>query len=183
MRSSFSLVSLSFALVGVFFLSEGVNGLDLIKGTCRRIAKTNPKLYYPDCVRSFYANTQSKNADLAGLGVISTELAMSNAKFAKLYAKNVLKAEQNATHVKPLKECLEGYADVIPQLQEVKDAFLAKDYATANTKMSAAMDSASDCQDGLAESGVTVTSLTKKNNDFAQLASITLAISNMVLNP
>ncbi|OVA20299.1 Pectinesterase inhibitor domain [Macleaya cordata] len=183
MRSSFSLVSSSFALIVLIFFSHGVNGIDLVRGTCKRVAKTNPKLYYPFCVRSFGANIRSKTADLAGLGIISTDLAISNAKFIKLYAKNMLKDQQKGDGGKALQDCLEVFTDAIPQLNEVKQAFLSKDYSTANIKMSAAMDASSTCEDGLKEKNITVPSFTKKNEEFSQLAAITLAITNLVNNP
>ncbi|OVA07569.1 Pectinesterase inhibitor domain [Macleaya cordata] len=180
MRLSFSLVSLSLPLFFFLLCFHGVNGVDITKPTCKKAAKSDLKLKYSFCLKSLKANPKSQNANLQELGILSTELAITNANSTSSYIKNLLKKNQKRVDNKYLKDCLELYTDAIPDLQEVLEAFKSRDYFKANIQMSSAMDASSTCEDGFKEKKGLVSPLTKKNNDFFQLTAIALAITNLV---
>ncbi|MCL7035758.1 hypothetical protein MKW94_030822 [Papaver nudicaule] len=177
--STFSLVSLTFSsLLFLFLFSHGVDGADIVEPTCNKAAKSSPNVKYHYCLSSFKANPKSQNADIQQLGIISTELAKSNANSISTIIKRLLAENKNRVDTKYLQDCSEMYSSAVSDLEEVLKAFNAKDYFKANIRMSAAMDASTNCEDGFKETGL-VSPLTKMNNRYFQTAAITLAITNM----
>ncbi|KAI3905306.1 hypothetical protein MKX01_039997 [Papaver californicum] len=171
--STFSLVSLIF----LFLFSHGVNGADIIEPTCNKAAKSSPNIKYHYCLNSLKANPKSRNADIQQLGIISTELATSKANSVSTIIKRLLEKNKSRVDNKCLQDCLKMYSNAVSNLEEVLEAFNAKDYFEANMKMSAAMDASTDCEDGFKQMGL-VSPLAKVNDRYFQTTAITLAITN-----
>ncbi|XP_043717167.1 putative invertase inhibitor [Telopea speciosissima] len=108
---------------------------------------------YKFCVTALQTDPNSHHASFEGLGLIA--LKLDKIKMSRLisYTENLVKYKQfNDSYVKEaLKDCVELYSDGIDSVMVATMAYKVRDYGTANVHMSAAFDSAFDCEDGFNE--------------------------------
>lgn len=172
---SFMLLFLAFLL-----LSTQSLGTSVLEDTCKRAAASSPNIGYNFCVTSLRADPRSKNADLAGLGLIALDLVSSKTTQARSHAKDLLRNPVLVSDKKQcLQQCLELYDDAIDTLKRCKDAYNAKRYGDVNIWVSGAIDDSGTCEEGFKESGL-VSPLTQENHDLTQLGLIVLAITKFL---
>ncbi|OVA02474.1 Pectinesterase inhibitor domain [Macleaya cordata] len=171
----------SFSFLCLFLLHHLIFASASIKETCKKCAEKSPVLNYDFCVTSLQAVPESKTSNAQGLGIISLELAQTNATDTISFIQKLLKYKDfKDTYTKQcLKDCLDLYSDAIPRLVQSIGAFRSNDYVNANIWISALMDAAMTCEDGFDE-GRKVSPLKKQNYDFYQLCDIALIITKLV---
>nr|A9YUH4.1 RecName: Full=Putative invertase inhibitor; AltName: Full=Pollen allergen Pla or 1; AltName: Full=Pollen allergen Pla or 1.0101; AltName: Allergen=Pla or 1.0101; Flags: Precursor [Platanus orientalis]ABY21305.1 pollen allergen Pla o 1 [Platanus orientalis] len=168
-------MKLSFSLC-IFFLISA----DIVQGTCKKVAQRSPNVNYDFCVKSLGADPKSHSADLQGLGVISANLAIQQGSKIQTFIGRILKSKVDPALKKYLNDCVGLYADAKSSVQEAIADFKSKDYASANVKMSAALDDSVTCEDGFKEKKGIASPVTKENKDYVQLTAISLAITKLL---
>ncbi|GMI63976.1 hypothetical protein like AT5G46930 [Hibiscus trionum] len=155
---------------------------DVLSDSCREAAKDDPNIKFDFCVSTLQENPKAKSATgVADLVEVAIETAISNAKSMGSIISKLLSKKSLEQYVRScLEDCSELYSDAGSDLSRGQQAFEGKDYGTANTVVSAAMDGAVTCEDQFKEKKGVVSPLTKENQDFFQLTAISLAFINMV---
>ncbi|KAJ4953256.1 hypothetical protein NE237_030088 [Protea cynaroides] len=157
MKQSFSF----FFVLVILFLA--VVDADIVSDTCQKIAQGDKNVHLDFCEMVLGEDPNNNNTDLQGLGLISLNLIVSNETKIESRIGQLLNNQTVALEVKKnLQFCQETYSDASSNTKEAIDAFNSKDYATVNSKVSAAMDASSDCEDGF--KGVK-SPLTAENNN------------------
>ncbi|XP_022736985.1 putative invertase inhibitor [Durio zibethinus] len=179
MKNSFPL---DYTFLAFFFLLFVSVSSDVIQESCGKAAKGDPNINFDFCVASLEANPKTKTAtSTQDLVPISIEIAISNAKSISSIVSKLLKNKNIEKYTRScLEACSELYSDVGSDLQSGGQAFKAKDYETANVKISAALDVPVTCEDGFKEKQGLVFPLKKENNNFFQLTATLLAFITMV---
>ncbi|GMI63933.1 hypothetical protein like AT5G46930 [Hibiscus trionum] len=172
--------SLVSAIVFFYVLIVSVRS-DVLSDSCREAAKDDPNVKFDFCVSTLQENPKAKSATgVADLVEVAMETAISNAKSIGSIISKLLSKKSLEQYVRScLEDCSELYSDAGSDLSRGEQAFEGKDYGTANTVVSAAMDGASGGYQFKEKKGV-VSPLTKENQDFFQLTAISLAFINMV---
>ncbi|KAK8516271.1 hypothetical protein V6N13_046978 [Hibiscus sabdariffa] len=154
---------------------------DVLSDSCQEAAKGDPNIKFDFCVSALKDNPKAKSATrVADLVGVVIETAISNSKSIGSVISKLLSDKSLEQYVRRcLEDCSELYSDVGPSLSRGERAFKGKDYGTANSVISAAMDVASTCEDQFKEKKGVVSPLTKENNSFLQLNAISLAFINM----
>ncbi|XP_068636309.1 putative invertase inhibitor [Aristolochia californica] len=152
----------------------------LITKTCKRVAKTSSNIDYATCVTSLQSARGSKSADLRGLAVIASNLALINATRSRRKAENLRKKALDRYNRVRLEACEELYSDAISELRDAAMAFRSKKDSEANILLSAAYTDADTCEDSFAEMEGHVSPLTKQNKNLSRLCVIGLAISKFL---
>lgn len=148
---------------------------------CKDAANGDPNIHYNFCVSSLNQNPKSTNASLTGLFRISMGLAISNATKIKSRISKTLTGHQNLSNhaMISLKTCSAVYSSAISHLATANAASKAKDYFTANIRISAAVDAPQTCQQAFEDEGEPCT-LPIENNNFFELSAIALCFSQQV---
>ncbi|KAL5719526.1 hypothetical protein ACHQM5_012287 [Ranunculus cassubicifolius] len=129
---------------------------------------------------TFQGNPSSNTADIPGLGVISTNLAIAKAKSIQSHITDLLKNTGDNRVKDALKSCSEMYSRVVDDAGLVIKGFQTKDYSTANINLSAWWDTPGECDKGFKELQV-ASPLTNDNNVFRTIVEIPLRISSLLL--
>ncbi|XVF51902.1 hypothetical protein PTKIN_Ptkin04bG0221900 [Pterospermum kingtungense] len=179
MKNSLPLFSTSLAF---FFLLLVSVSSDVIQDSCGKAAKGDPNINFNFCVSVLEQSPKGKAVtSTEDLVPISIEIATSNATSIGSIISRLL---ENTKLEKPtrsgLEACSEIYSDAGSDLESGGEAFESKDYATANVRISAALDAPGSCEDGFKEKKGLVSPLTKENKSFFQLTAIPLAFITMV---
>ncbi|KAK8626223.1 hypothetical protein V6N13_133874 [Hibiscus sabdariffa] len=155
---------------------------DVLSDSCGEAAKHDPNINFDFCVSTLEGNPKAKSATgVADLVKVAIETAISNSNSIGSLITKLLSNKGLDPYVRScLQDCSELYSDAGSSLAKGEKAFEGKDYGTANSVISAAMDSASTCEDQFKEKKGVVSPLTKENNSFFQLNAISLAFINMV---
>ncbi|KAK8626231.1 hypothetical protein V6N13_133882 [Hibiscus sabdariffa] len=168
----------------VFFclLIVSVRSADVLSDSCGEAAKDDPNIKFDFCVSTLEGNPKAKSATgVADLVKVAIETAISNSSSIGSLITKLLSDKGLEPYVRScLQDCSELYSDAGSNLGKGEQAFEGKDYGTANSVISAAMDSSSTCEDQFKEKKGVVSPLTKENNSFFQLNAISLAFINMV---
>ncbi|KAI3892046.1 hypothetical protein MKX03_030880 [Papaver bracteatum] len=186
MKQFFSLFFRSLFFLHPIFIQESACGDDafadddIVKETCEICAQKSPLLNYDFCVTSLGAVPESKTAaGFHGLGIISLELAQTNATDTILVIKEQLNYKDlDAYAFFGLSDCLDLYADAISTLAKSIEAIRSYNYVNLNIWVSSAMEASTTCEDGFREKG-RVSPLKKQNSNFFQLCDIALVISKL----
>ncbi|XP_022757891.1 putative invertase inhibitor [Durio zibethinus] len=155
---------------------------DVIQESCDKAAKGDAGINYGFCVASLEQNPKSKTATSIGdLVPITIDIAISNATSISSIISNLLK-NKNLEHYTRmcLEDCSELYSDVGSSLKSGRQAFMSKDYGSANADISAALDAPDTCEDQFKEKKGVVSPLTKENSNFSQLTALSLAFISML---
>lgn len=179
MKNYFPLV---YTFLAFFFLLLVSVRSNVIKDSCNKAAKGDPKISFKMCVASLEQSPKSKSAaSVEDLVPISIEIATSNATSIISIVSKLLKNKKLGKFTRScLDTCSELYSDAGSDLQSGGKAVESKDYGTANVQLSAALDAPDNCEDGFKEKKGLVSPLTKENNFFFQLTAVSLAFINMV---
>lgn len=135
-----------------------------------------------NCVASLESNPDSKQANLAQLGVIALRLASSNATDTSSHIKQLLSNKTLDPAIEQaLTDCSDQYLDAIQQLDDSLAALLANAYNDVHTWVQAAIADAESCEDGFRELPDGQESvLTSRNAIFRQLCNNALAINKLL---
>ncbi|KAL1333392.1 hypothetical protein HN51_062219 [Arachis hypogaea] len=187
--SSSSGLVINFLLILIFIIqfSNGSNYINLISKSCKEASETDPDFSYGFCVNSLIEAISKNHSSpqpnsIEDLVVIVIKLTKSNgtniiSKISRLLRnKNYL--------VDPyvracLKDCFDLYHDSLYSLEDAAAAFRSKDFYTAITKLSAASDDPTTCEDQFKEKKGVSSPLTKDNQVYYQLNIIALAFTQM----
>ncbi|KAK8482446.1 hypothetical protein V6N13_046977 [Hibiscus sabdariffa] len=155
---------------------------DVLSDSCREVTKDDPTINFDFCVSTLEGNPKAKSAtSVADLVKVATETAISNSNSIGSIITKLLSNKGLEPYVRScLQDCSELYSDAGPILGQGEQAFEGKDYGTANSAISAALDAATTCEDQFKEKEGVVSPLTKENNSFFQLNAISLAFLTMV---
>ncbi|KAL4335230.1 hypothetical protein GQ457_07G011080 [Hibiscus cannabinus] len=155
---------------------------DVLSDSCGEAAKHDPNINFDFCVSTLGGNPKAKSATgVADLVKVAIETAISNSNSIGSLITKLLSNKGLDPYVRScLQDCSELYSDAGSSLAKGEKAFEGKDYGTANSVISAAMDSSSTCEDQFKEKKGVVSPLTKENNNFFRLNAISLAFINMV---
>ncbi|KAI3847063.1 hypothetical protein MKW92_041570 [Papaver armeniacum] len=184
MSPTLSLLSVSSIFIVFLVLNSfhGVNG-DLISDVCTKASTSDPQLKNDFCVASLSANPASKDADLLRLGEISIQTCLQNVTSIYSYMDKIVfgdgKGKQDPKPYYPFNSCVRMYAGAIDFIRIADAKFKIKDYSTTDTILNAALNAPTECEHRFKKSGL-VSSFAKQNEDFVQLARISLAITRMV---
>ncbi|XWS62083.1 hypothetical protein CRYUN_Cryun07bG0180700 [Craigia yunnanensis] len=179
MKSSSPLV---YTFLAFFFLLLVSVRSNVIQDSCDKAAKVDPNINIDFCVANLEQNPKSKTAtSTEELVPISIEIATSNATSISSIISKLLENKDLEKYTRScLETCSELYTDAGSDLQSGGQAFESKDYGTAKTDISAALDAPESCEDGFKNKKGLVSPLTKENNNFSQLTAIPLAFISMV---
>ncbi|KAE8713781.1 Regulator of nonsense transcripts 1 [Hibiscus syriacus] len=155
---------------------------DVLNDSCSQAAKGDPNINFDFCVSSLQVDPKAKSAtSVADLVDVAIDTAMSNATSIGSIISKLLSNKSLEQYARTcLEDCSELYSDAGSNLKSGEQAFEGKDYGTANSEISAAMDAADTCEEQFKEKEGVVSPLTKENGDFFQLTAISLAFINMV---
>lgn len=132
-----------------------------------------------NCVASLESNPDSKQANLAQLGIIALRLASSNATDTSSHIKQLLSNRTlDPTVEQALTDCSDHYLDAIEQLDDSIAALLANAYNDVHTWVQAAISDAESCEDGFKDGHESM--LTSRNAIFRQLCNNALAINKLL---
>ena len=161
-------------------ISDATTHSDIILKTCKQCSDSSPNVNYTLCVSSLQSVPKSHRSNLRGLGVISVELSITNAKQVRSKVKNLLKANPEDQFVKSsLETCLGLYTDAISGLMDSVKAIKSGHYDDANTWISSAVDAPGTCDDSFAEGNLN-SPLVVEDKGFFQLAVISLGITALL---
>ncbi|KAL9229003.1 hypothetical protein vseg_004522 [Gypsophila vaccaria] len=175
--SQFTVYLLSTFLV----LSTFANAANLVPETCTKISKLDTNIKYDFCVTSLGSDLKSSKATLKELADISFKLDTSKAKSFILTVQKLIKDPKFDTYAKQaLHDCLELYSDGLDDLEAGHKAMVANDYGTANSQVSAALDSGYTCEEGFTEKIGDGSPLTRDNAEYEQLVAISLGFVELL---
>ncbi|XP_021287107.1 putative invertase inhibitor [Herrania umbratica] len=168
--------------IAFFFLLLVSARSDVIQDSCDKAAKGDRNINFDFCVASLEGNPKSKTAaSTESLVPISIEMAISNATSISSIISKLLENKNLDKFTRScLEDCAELYSDAQPSLETGGQAVESKDYGTAKTVISAALDAPVTCEDGFKEREGLVSPLTKENDEFFQLTVVPLAFINML---
>ncbi|KAL6008279.1 hypothetical protein ACLOJK_033785 [Asimina triloba] len=129
-------------------LPGGSCDIQLIEEICNKSSRDNPHLSYNFCAEAIEAVPESCHADLNGLGIISSKLALLNATHIQHLILELKNQTSDSNTSQALDQCLEVYSDAISDLEESINAFTFGSYDDANVFVSAAMTNSGDCEGG-----------------------------------
>ncbi|XP_068634737.1 putative invertase inhibitor [Aristolochia californica] len=164
----------------IFTSSAPICNPYLVQKVCHEFAQSDPLLSCSFCINSLTAAPPGFSCNLRNLGVLSAQLALTNATGTVSRIQHLLRnGTWNPFEKECLSSCLDAYSDIaVPSLEKSIQAFGANRCQDANVRMSAAMDSSTTCQDGFGEKkGTHASPLTQQNYDLFQLCAISLAFS------
>ncbi|XP_015874994.3 putative invertase inhibitor [Ziziphus jujuba] len=166
--------SVSPLILVCLFLTEFhvTNARGLIKKACET------SLHKGLCLATIKADRDYKGAKLHDLGQIVLKAATSNASALQKEVEQLLKERASTSVESALKDCKENYDDAVSQLEKSKQALEHKRYNDVNTWVTAAMNDADSCEQGLKESADKDSSIAQKTFIFGQLCSNVLAVTN-----
>ncbi|KAL5551240.1 hypothetical protein UlMin_001416 [Ulmus minor] len=168
----------------LFFVLQfcSLGSSDLIQDTCKKASDNDSNIPNDFCVSTLEANPKSQTATtIEELALSAIDITISNGTSISSTISNLLKNTTVDPFVKSfLQDCSELYSDAVDSLNDAEAAIKIKDFATANSDTSAAMDAPSTCEDGFKEKKGVVSPLTNHNNLFFQSTAIALAFTNMV---
>ncbi|XP_021901856.1 putative invertase inhibitor [Carica papaya] len=168
----------SFVLAIVSVDTKEQNSVDIIKQTCTTCAAKSTIISYSFCLTSLQVIPVSHATNLQGLAGIAMELALKNATNTISSIVGLLSnASFDPFALACLGDCLELYSDGVVTLVDAIGALLTGQYSTANIWVSAVMEAATTCEEGLTMEG-NVSPLTIENYNFFQLCDIALCIIN-----
>ncbi|XVF52429.1 hypothetical protein PTKIN_Ptkin05aG0017300 [Pterospermum kingtungense] len=168
-------------LVFFFLLIVSVTS-NIIQDSCQKAAKGDANVKVDFCVATLEANPKSKTAtSLEALVPITIDMAISNATSISSKVSKLLENKDLDKYTRScLETCCELYSDVPSDLQTAAQAVKSKDYGTANSYISEAMDAPDTCEEGFKEKEGSVSPLTKENSNFFQLTAMSLALMSML---
>ncbi|KAL5551239.1 hypothetical protein UlMin_001415 [Ulmus minor] len=162
------------------FCSLGLS--DLIQDSCKKASDNDPNISNDFCVSTLEANPKSQTATTLGeLALSAMDITISNGTSISSTISFLLKNSTLDPFVQScLQDCSKLYSDASDSLFDAEAAITNKDFGTAKSDTSAAMDAPSTCEDGFKEKKGVVSPLTKESNLFFQFTAISLAFLNMV---
>ncbi|XP_021862168.1 putative invertase inhibitor [Spinacia oleracea] len=176
---------ISFFVMFSFFLHSSSNATNIIPDTCKEISKDDPDVTYGFCLRALGSNPRNSESKttlttIDQLGSISFKLGISKAIATKSRIENLLKdPHTDPRNTRVLKLFLEQYLDALMDLEGGIKALRVKDYLEANNRATSATISALTCKDDR-KAKKRIPGLYKENDDFFQLNSISISITNML---
>ncbi|KAL5701091.1 hypothetical protein ACHQM5_026468 [Ranunculus cassubicifolius] len=165
----------SLFLVLLALLGHGVQG-ETLEENCQKIIK--PNLSFDYCMKVFQTDPKSRNADLRGLGIISTKQIIAKATYIKSYTQKLLDSQRKGgdiRYTRGLQDCVEIYSQGLGDAYAALSGLESKSYFESHNAMSSVFDAPSTCEDGFREFQLK-SPLMQLNNEFAELAAIPLHI-------
>ncbi|KAF3448194.1 hypothetical protein FNV43_RR08907 [Rhamnella rubrinervis] len=156
----------------------------MINQTCKQCADESNIFSYKFCSTSLEAIPVSHVTNLQGLALIAMELALNNTTNTISIIKELLsdKTLVDPLALEGLKDCLELYSDAVSTILDSIAAFLGEQYGVADVWLSAVMEAATTCEEGLKEKQVdkALSPLKNENYSLFQLCDIALCISHLL---
>ncbi|RAL48996.1 hypothetical protein DM860_001316 [Cuscuta australis] len=170
---------LLFLLLAASVIHGAAAAEDLIKKTCKVLAKEDTNVQYGFCAAALEAAPASGCATLRGLTSISIRLIRYNVTDTRCRIKQMLKEKsprRDRYTELCLRDCLEMYSDSISDVKAAMKEYNSGRLADASVHLSAVLDAASTCEDGFEERRGLVSPLKKRNNDTIQLSAMALTL-------
>ncbi|CAH8366681.1 unnamed protein product [Eruca vesicaria subsp. sativa] len=135
----------------------------------------------PTFCKSYMMKSEPKTsgADIKTLATITFGSAQTSASGALTKIQSLATKETNPALKKAYTSCVEQYKNTISSLDEAKKSLESGDGPGLNIKVSAAMEGSTTCQDGFVNVKADP-SVTTEIDDFQNICSIVLVISNMM---
>ncbi|XP_020270631.1 putative invertase inhibitor [Asparagus officinalis] len=125
-----------------------------VDDTCKAATASNYKVDYGFCTTSLRANPKSETADPKGLGLIGTQLCLTNATNTGTKINDMIKNGNFSHEVKEILRLCDGaYNNQIDLLNGAMDSFEKGDYSDAVVKVGRVKERAYDCDDLFFEGG------------------------------
>ncbi|GAB4841109.1 hypothetical protein Ancab_021853 [Ancistrocladus abbreviatus] len=158
--------------------APGGGGAAIIEKACETAVDKN------FCITTLKAKPETKNLDLKGVAFLSLKLAKEQANVSAAYVAAQLKNEENLDPQldQAYNDCSELYDDVLAQIEDSMQAFLAHNATDVDTFMLAAIADAGTCQQSLDESKVK-SPLSARNQMLVKLCNIAFSATHAWLKP
>ncbi|XP_057523985.1 putative invertase inhibitor [Amaranthus tricolor] len=176
--SSSILISIIFVAFSLYF--SITNATNIIPKTCKKISNIDSDVKYNFCIWAFGRKNPNAINTIEQLGYTSFELAISKGMSTKSKIENILKDPQlDPRKIRVLKLFVEQYSDALVDLKGGLKALELKDYLEANNRASSATISALTCKND-SKAKRRIPAFVGENDDFFQLNSISIFITNML---
>ncbi|KAK9051470.1 hypothetical protein SSX86_028099 [Deinandra increscens subsp. villosa] len=164
----------------LFSLFLSIHAQTLIHGTCKVCSQQDPTVNYQFCTTSLESVSESRHADVRGLGRISIQLTQQNVTNTRSHIKILRKKKCSSAIKMRLDDCFELYSDAVIDIKHALKSYKSKHYDEANILISSVMDAATTCENGFKEKRNVVSPLTKRNNATFELSGIGLSIIHIL---
>ncbi|VFQ66314.1 unnamed protein product [Cuscuta campestris] len=175
-----SLLLLSLLLAAASVIHGTAAAEDLIKKTCKALAKEDSNVQYGFCAAALAAAPASGCATLRGLTSISIRLIRYNVTDTRCRIKQMLRDKRAPRRDRYaelcLRDCLEMYSGAVSDAKAAMREYNSGRLAEASVHLSAVLDAASTCEDGFEERRGEASPLKKRNNDTFQLSAMALTL-------
>ncbi|GAB4829930.1 hypothetical protein Ancab_019576 [Ancistrocladus abbreviatus] len=142
----------------------------LVQKACQTAADTN------FCISTLKSRPETQTVDLHGLAFLTLKLAKEHAGASSAFIADQLKDEEklDADLDQAYNDCKDEYDDVMAQIEDSMQAFLAKNARDVKTFMSAAIAATRTCQQSV-KTGGEATPLDERNEMLLKLCNIALS--------
>ncbi|CAI0422567.1 unnamed protein product [Linum tenue] len=173
--SLFSLVSVLLIIFCAFRLSAASFRVELAPSQVAALCKES--INHTFCLDFLNSTAGIPAADLLGAGKITLKVGRDKALDARKCVKALLAQTTDPKLKESYKTCMENYGDATDAISAAKASLVAKDYATANIKISAAQTDADTCDDEV-KGLPAAAELGERNRYLFNLLNIGLLITN-----
>ncbi|KAG0472794.1 hypothetical protein HPP92_014651 [Vanilla planifolia] len=172
-----STTSLLRSLLLILFLASTSAASSSIDETCRSISASRPDIPTDFCVSTLTADPAAASSDHRGLALIATRLSATNATRTVARIQQLIdERDRQSTNSECLRVCLEVYSDAEDHLQDAAASVEAGKYRDAITLLSAALDSAENCEDAFGDEGISPSPMVAEDGSYEKLVELALAI-------
>ncbi|XP_047324993.1 pectinesterase inhibitor-like [Impatiens glandulifera] len=160
-----SIILFSLSFTSAISLVSKVCGITQNPSQCNQVLGSNPR---------------AAKADLKGLGYISIDIALSNAKQSFGYVSSLVKTTTDSTLKGRYDTCAENYDDTVDSLSQCKTFLDNGDISSFRTYASAALTDIDTCEDSFEGPPAAPAKLDLANKKLSGLISIVLAVGALL---
>ncbi|XP_072995212.1 putative invertase inhibitor [Typha latifolia] len=151
-----------------------------VEDACRGAVDGHPgAVAYDYCVSSLNSDPRSRSADLHGLAVLATKMAIDHVASTESKIDELMDLEATPTIKGGFNACLEVYSDAVDRLRDALDNLNSRLYAKAVELLAKALRASEDCQE-VFRGAEAAPPVMVEDRDYGKLASIALGIAASV---